>query len=86
MKVIHTPEHQYFKVSTSLRIGKVTLYGTDWCGHTTHQKQAFDEANIAYDYVNCETSTGKCAGITSFPTVKGFPNAGDEWVGYRAIH
>jgi hypothetical protein len=80
----------HLKVRTGMLVGKAdkgkpTLYGTDWCGYTTKQKQAFDKAQVLYDYVNCETSPDKCAGISSYPTVKNYPVAGKGWVGFKPI-
>lgn len=73
------------RVRTGLAAGKAALYGTDWCGFTTKQRQAFDAAHVPYDYINCDTAKGQCAGITSFPTVKGYPNDGDQWVGFKPV-
>ncbi len=80
----------HLKVRTGMLVGKAldrkpTLYGTDWCGYTTKQKQAFDQAQVPYNYVNCEKSPGKCAGISSYPTVKDYPAAGQGWVGFKPI-
>jgi hypothetical protein len=73
------------KVRTGMLIGKATIFGTDWCGYTTKQKQAFDEKGIEYDFINCEDSANaeQCAGIKGYPVVKGYPNAGDSWDGFK---
>jgi hypothetical protein len=80
----------HLKVRTGMLVGKAlevkpTLYGTEWCGYTTKQKQAFDKAQVLYDYVNCGEYPDKCAGISSYPTVKNYPAAGDSWVGFKPI-
>lgn len=74
-----------FKVRTGMMIGKATIYGTQWCPHCRHQKEAFKEAHIPYIFVDCEKSPGKCKGITSFPVVRDYPKKGDEWVGYKSL-
>jgi len=73
------------KVRTGMLIGKATIYGTDWCGYTTKQKKAFEDAKIPFDYVNCEKSPGKCKGIHAYPVVKNFPNEGDSWDGFKTL-
>jgi hypothetical protein len=72
-------------VRTGMLIGKATIYGTDWCGYTTKQKQAFKDAKIPFDYVNCEKSPAKCAGIEGYPVVKGYPGPTDSWDGFQAL-
>ena len=72
-------------VRTGMRVGKATIYGTDWCGYTTRQKQAFADAGIPFDYVNCEKSPDQCQGIHGYPLVKNFPNPGDSWDGFKAL-
>ncbi len=85
------PEFKNLQVRTGLLIGKAPnskptlLYGTDWCEYTTKQKDAFKAAGVDFNYINCDKSKGKCAGITSFPTVRNYPNAGQGWVGFRPI-
>lgn len=73
------------KAKTGLMGGKATIYGTDWCGFTTKQKNNFDEKKIPYDYVNCEAQAGSCEGITSYPMVKNYGPKNEEWVGFREI-
>jgi hypothetical protein len=74
-----------FTVRTGLRAGQATIYGADWCGFTTKQRQAFDAAHLPYQYVNCDQAKGECSEITSYPVVKGWPNPGDSWTGYRPV-
>ena len=73
------------KVRTGMLIGKATIYGTSWCPHCKHQQEAFKKANIPFNFVDCEKSPGKCAGIQSYPVVKDYPHEGDEWAGYKPI-
>lgn len=72
-------------VRTGMLIGKATIYGTDWCGFTTKQKKAFEDAKIPYNYVNCDDSPDKCQGIQGYPVVKGYPNPQDSWNGFKAL-
>lgn len=72
------------KVRTGLMAGQTTtstIYGTDWCGFTTKQKEAFDKAGIKYNYVNCEKNPGSCKDVTSYPVVE---HHGKRWVGFRS--
>jgi len=73
------------RVRTGLQAGIATIYGTDWCAYTTRQKQAFDEAHVPYRYVNCDTMKDQCSGITSLPTVVGYPTADKKWVGFKPV-
>jgi hypothetical protein len=74
-------------VRTGMLIGKATIYGTPWSPHCKDQMVAFDAAHIPYDFVNCEQSQNKvrCKGIEEIPVVKGYPNSGDEWTGFKAL-
>lgn len=70
------------RVRTQVRAGKPTIYGTDWCGFTQKQKDAFDAKGIQYNYVNCDG--GKCPkDVTAFPHVTGYE--GKAWTGFRAV-
>ena len=44
-----------------------TVYGTDWCGYTTKQRDYLDEkyGSNSHKYVNCDKED--CKGIKSFP-------------------
>lgn len=58
---------------------------TDWCLSNTMLKQAFADAGIPFDYVNCEKSPDRCQGIDGYPVVKNFPNPEDNWDGFKAL-
>lgn len=77
-----TPSNQ-IKVRTGMLIGKATVYGAEWCGFTTKQKEAFTAKGIDFDYVEC--GDGQCPGIEAFPVVKDYPNVGDSWTGFKAL-
>lgn len=35
-------------------MGRVKVYGADWCGDTTATRQQLDDLGVAYDYVDVE--------------------------------
>ncbi len=74
-----------FHLSTGIRVGKATIYGTDWCGFTTKQRKEFDDKHIDYDYIDCDKNKQQCAGISAFPVVKNFSSQNLEWEGYRPV-
>jgi len=58
-------------VSAAPSAGSLTVFGTEWCGWTTKQKEYLDDKGIEYEYVDCESSDGRtqCEALD----VKGFP-------------
>ena len=55
-------------VRTGLKAGELTVYGADWCGWTTQQREYLDSKGLPYTYVNCEKS--ECPSFVSgFPTL-----------------
>ena len=56
------------KIKSKLKAGNaaVTVYGADWCGWTTKQRDNLDAKGIDYEYVNCDN--GQCPEV-----VQGFP-------------
>lgn len=79
------PKNRDLRVRTGMMAGKATIYGTDWCGFTTKQKDAFKAAEIPFDYVNCENDPDQCKGIDAYPVVKGYPGPNDKWDGFKSI-
>ena len=51
--------------------GKVRVFGADWCPWTRKQKEALQDANIEFEFIDCAEDNGKelCVGITGFPTL-----------------
>jgi len=41
-----------------------TVYGTEWCGYTTKQRDALSGRHV---YIDCDMDKDKCQGINSFP-------------------
>lgn len=51
--------------------GKFTVYGTDWCGYTTKQRDHLDQkyGKGSHEYVDCDK--GGCPpGVNAFPVTK----------------
>ena len=48
---------------------KIKIYGTDWCGYTTRQKEYFDNKKKSYKYINCDKKKDECTnlGIKAYP-------------------
>lgn len=70
------------KIKSTLKAGGITLYGTDWCGWTTKQKNYLNDKGMAFDYVNCDVQ-GACP-----ESVRGFPTMdvnGTIYEGYKEI-
>lgn len=56
------------KVKSKLQAGSMTVYGADWCGWTTKQRENLDSKGIDYNYVDC--GDGNCPDIVkAFPTL-----------------
>jgi glutaredoxin len=36
-------------------VGRVTVYGTDWCEDTAHARELLDKLHVSYDFVDIET-------------------------------
>lgn len=72
-------------VHTGMMIGKATIYGTSWCPHCKHQKEAFENKHVPYNFIDCDKSPNKCQGIQGYPVVRDYPNKGDEWSGFKPI-
>ncbi len=73
---------KFQKVRTGIMAGKTTIYGTDWCGFTTKQKQAFNKKGVKYDYIDCGKFPDRCKGISSYPVVE---HNGSRWEGFKEI-
>jgi hypothetical protein len=41
-----------------------TVYGTEWCGYTTKQRDALGDRHT---YIDCDLNKDKCQGINGFP-------------------
>ena len=74
-------------VHSAVSAGGVTIYGTDWCGFTQKQKDAFDARQIPYAYVNCDQTTcpSNVTAFGGFPFVTGYPTGGDSWGGFKPL-
>ena len=48
---------------------EIKIYGTDWCGYTTRQKEYFDNKKKSYEYINWDEEKKKCTdlGIKAYP-------------------
>ena len=44
--------------------GDFTVYGTEWCGYTTKQREALGDRHT---YIDCDLDKAQCQGINSFP-------------------
>lgn len=61
-------EWKDLKVKSDLRAGAITVYGTDWCGYTTKQRDYLDGKGVDYTYVNCEEKS--CPDfVKAYPTL-----------------
>lgn len=58
------------KLADCLTEKKVTMYGTEWCGHCKNQKALFGESFAKVTYVDCDAQRQACldAGVRGFPT------------------
>jgi glutaredoxin len=46
-------ETQY-RESRGMKMGKIEVYGTDWCGDTRRTRAFLDNLDVDYDYINIE--------------------------------
>lgn len=72
------------KIKTNLRAGiseDVTVYGADWCGWTTKQKDYLTAKGIDFTYVNCDQENCPSS-VEAFPTLK---VGGKMMTGYNEI-
>lgn len=58
------------KLAACLTEKKVTMYGTEWCGHCKNQKELFGAGFAKATFVDCDAERQKCldAGVRGFPT------------------
>ena len=58
------------KLADCLTEKKMTMYGTERCGHCKNQKQLFGDAFAKVTYVDCDAQRQTCldAGVRGFPT------------------
>lgn len=58
------------KLADCLTEKKMTMYGTERCGHCKNQKELFGEAFAKVTYVDCDAQRQTCldAGVRGFPT------------------
>jgi arsenate reductase-like glutaredoxin family protein len=57
------------KVSTAIRCGEVTVYGTPNCGWTKKQLAHFEESKTPHTFVDCSVA-GACPDfVKAYPTV-----------------
>ncbi len=57
----------------------VTMYGTDWCGHCSSQKELFGDDFKYINFVNCDFHNEECneANVIYYPTWK----SSDDFLG-----
>ncbi|MBF0119260.1 MAG: glutaredoxin family protein [Desulfobacterales bacterium] len=56
------------KTKTSLKAGKITIYGSSSCGWCQKQKNYLNSKGIAYTFIDC--STNSCPDfVKAFPTI-----------------
>ena len=50
--------------------GKFIVYGTEWCGYTTKQREHLNNkyGSNSHDFIDCDKET--CPGINAFPVTK----------------
>jgi len=60
----------YKEFAQCLTKADVVMYGTDWCGHCTDQKEMFGDDFDYIEFVDCDFHSEECseAGITGYPT------------------
>lgn len=69
------------RIRSNLRVGKITIYGTDWCGWTQKQRAYLDNQGKSYTFVNCDSQA--CPEFVSgFPTLVA---DGQIFEGYKEI-
>lgn len=79
--MVKTIQRRGLRVRTQLKAGELTVYGTDWCGWTSKQRDYLDGKGMAYTYVNCETESCP-AEVQGFPTLN---NNGTWSSGYQEL-
>ena len=75
-------QHANLVLRTGMMVGKATIYGTKWCGHTKNQIDTFNKAKIPFDFIDCDKNPQQCQGISAYPTIKDWPAVGDNHIGF----
>lgn len=65
-----TADAAMVELAQCLKENKVTMYGTERCGHCKNQKEMFGTAFTYVTYVDCDAERQTCldAGVRGFPT------------------